>query len=443
MNREIGIVASGSEYQAIRFYSMNPIRTDYARICHEEGRTIYRITKVEIVNKRLNDSDFIRYISEGEDYSKYNIYVAEAVPLASISQSGQLYVDYWYIAAPGSVVEEATVEDIALAHGINKTENSQCIGYLRKCEDVAVWVNFKKVLITHMAIIGRSGQGKSNFCKIVLENLPMRFMVFTPANEYTDIKNAKLIDASGFSVPTEISILKKIFDLNGNEERLLSQALRSNPFMGFIESDGLAEMVARYYKAEGNAKIKNSVDLLCAKLKEREIRIGAKNAAIPRESYVFNMQKLTLDEQEIIIYLYLNRLLVERRGSFQNLPEGEEIPDRIVIFLEEAHNYIPSMKNSFCKDVINSIAREGRKLGIHLVLLSQRPRYLNPTTLSQCGSVISFNLANPDDIDYIMSNANFYDDSYKKKIQKLRLGECIIVSDYLNQGIDCQVMLRE
>lgn len=119
----------------------------------------------------------------------------------------------------------------------------------------------------------------------------------------------------------------------------------------------------------------------------------------------------------------------------------KDIPNRIAIFLEEAHNFIPSMKSSFCKDVINAVAREGRKLGIHLVLLSQRPRYLDPTTLSQCGSMAAFNISNPDDIDYIMENANFYGEEYKSIIRSLHVGECMIASDYLENNVICKVDL--
>lgn len=114
-----------------------------------------------------------------------------------------------------------------------------------------------------------------------------------------------------------------------------------------------------------------------------------------------------------------------------------------MIFLEEAHNYVPSTKSSFCKDIIRQIARERRKLGIHLVMMSQRPRHLDPTALSQCGSIVSFNLANPEDIDYLMNNANFYGDYYRNTISDLRTGECIIVSDYILKGINCKVDLKK
>lgn len=449
MSDLLGIVASGSGVQEMTFYSKDAIETDFAKIEHDDCRTIYQIRSVKVVNKRLAESDFVRYIDEGDDYSKYNVYVADALAIASIDQKNETYDDYWYIALPGSKVMAASAEEIAIAYGITQEEGTQPIGHLRKREDVPVCLDFRHLLTTHMSVIGRSGQGKSNFTRIALSNLSMQFMVFTPTNEYVNIRNAKHVDAAGFSVPLDMELLKKILRLNNTEVSLLKAVTDSMASLKSVETKVLADMTAEFYRAktavEGTVRrgIERStyVASLCEKLRDVDLKIGAKTNAIPKESYIFNMQKLTSEEQEILIYLYLNQLLNVRRENYTMLPEGEEIPNRIVIFLEEAHNYIPSMKSSFCKDIINSIAREGRKMGLHLVLLSQRPRYLDPTTLSQCGSTVTFNLTNPDDIDYIMSNSNFYDDMYKKIVPELKIGECIIVSDYMKNSIGCKVQL--
>ncbi|MCM1119020.1 MAG: ATP-binding protein [bacterium] len=449
MSNLLGIVASGSGVQEMTFYSSGAIETDYAKIEHDGRKTIYRIRSVRVVNKRLAESDFVRYIGEGDDYSKYNIYVADAVSIASIDETQEIYEDYWYIALPGSKVVKASAEEIAIAHGIIQREGTQEIGHLKKREDVPVWLDFRQLLTTHMAVIGRSGQGKSNFTRIVLSNISMQYMVFTPTNEYINIRNAKQIDATRFSIPLDMELIKKILRLNNSEISLLKAVTDKIVMPKTIETRELADKVMEFYKPKevvdysGRKAYDRSSYLasLCEKLRDVDLKIGAKTNVIPKESYVFNMQKLSSEEQEILIYLYLNQLLNYRRENYIMLPEGEEVPNRIVIFLEEAHNYIPSTKSSFCKDVINSIAREGRKLGLHIVLLSQRPRYLDPTTLSQCGSIVSFNLANPDDVDYIMSNANFYDDIYKKVIPELKIGECIIVSDYLKNSINCKVHL--
>lgn len=181
------------------------------------------------------------------------------------------------------------------------------------------------------------------------------------------------------------------------------------------------------------------VKSLCKKIESVSMEISFGKHSEETESCIINMQNLSGREEEIALYTYLAPLLENRRKYYKNTEQALPLKERIVIFIEEAHNYVLSTKSAFCKEVIQQIAREGRKLGIHLVLLSQRPRYMDPTALSQCGSIVSFNLTNPEDIDYLMQNANFYGDNYKNTISELKIGECTIVSDYLMRAINCRV----
>ena len=444
MKDSIGIVASGTSLSQMVFYSTNPITTDFVKIKHNMCRTVYRIQDIEIMNKRFLDGDFARYIQESDDYSKYNIYISKAVPIAHINENDETYNDFWYIAPPGSRVTNASTKDISIAYDIAQRESAQKIGYLRKHDNVPVWIELSKLLTTHMAVIGRSGFGKSNFTKIILNNLSLQYMLFTPTNEYVGIKTGKHIDVDKITVPKDTDLIRKLLELNLSETSILNEYLESCVHES-IHVSKLADMIST-----GNEK--NSFDKLaakrstqayslCEKLYAADFYIGVKSNNIPNKSYIFNMQRLSAYELEIVIYLYLNQILNQRRADFKLIAEGESIPNRVVVFLEEAHKYIPSMKTTFCKEVINTIAREGRKLGVHLVLLSQRPRYLDPTTLSQCGTSIIFNISNPDDIEYIMSNANFYGDEYKKNIRSLQIGECLIESDYLKGEMSCKIDL--
>jgi DNA helicase HerA-like ATPase len=99
-----------------------------------------------------------------------------------------------------------------------------------------------------------------------------------------------------------------------------------------------------------------------------------------------------------LIIEFVSHFLPEQRGKFP-----------IVIFLEEAQNYIAEKNESVAKTVFERIAREGRKYGISLVVCSQRPSELSKTVLSQCNSFIIHRLQNPEDQKYIkglVSSAN-------------------------------------
>lgn len=111
--------------------------------------------------------------------------------------------------------------------------------------------------------------------------------------------------------------------------------------------------------------------------------------------------------------------------------EAERHP--IALFCDEAHLYIPSNKDSILEERnlynFQRIAKEGRKYGVSLVVISQRPADVNKTVLSQCGNFISMRLSNPDDQNVIRrlfpdSLGNFSD-----LLPILDVGESLIVGD--------------
>jgi uncharacterized protein len=70
-------------------------------------------------------------------------------------------------------------------------------------------------------------------------------------------------------------------------------------------------------------------------------------------------------------------------------PEGPGLgrPNPVLIVLEEAHRYLGAGANAITRDSANRIAREGRKYGVGLLLVTQRPTGLPPTALAQAGTL--------------------------------------------------------
>ncbi len=87
-------------------------------------------------------------------------------------------------------------------------------------------------------------------------------------------------------------------------------------------------------------------------------------------------------------------------GFLKNLKNRASIP--VHIFLEEAHRFIKSNKDNFLgSNIFEDIAKEGRKFGMILVLISQRPTELSETVLSQCSSFLLFRTNHPRDLEYM------------------------------------------
>jgi len=83
-------------------------------------------------------------------------------------------------------------------------------------------------------------------------------------------------------------------------------------------------------------------------------------------------------------------------------PRSQEFP--MLLMCEEAHVYIPrgsSTQYEGTRRSMERIAKEGRKYGVGLAVVSQRPHELSETVLAQCGNFICFRVTNPDDQQYI------------------------------------------
>ncbi len=85
-------------------------------------------------------------------------------------------------------------------------------------------------------------------------------------------------------------------------------------------------------------------------------------------------------------------------------PNRSQFP--ILLVCEEAHTYIPrEEKTAFAgtRKSIERIAKEGRKYGLSLAVISQRPHELSETVLAQCANFLCFRITNPDDQAYVRS----------------------------------------
>lgn len=109
----------------------------------------------------------------------------------------------------------------------------------------------------------------------------------------------------------------------------------------------------------------------------------------------------------------------------QGLPiGGKEQP--LLIVLEEAHNYLKAGEDSISSRTVQKIAKEGRKYGVGLALVTQRPSELDETVLSQCGTIIALRMNNSKDRGHISSAIQDELKTIVDLLPALRTGEGII-----------------
>lgn len=97
------------------------------------------------------------------------------------------------------------------------------------------------------------------------------------------------------------------------------------------------------------------------------------------------------------------------------------------ILLEEAHRYVQKDldESLFGYNIFDRIAKEGRKYGVIMSLISQRPVDLSDTVISQCSNFVIFKMSHPRDIEYITKMIpNITEDTIEKQ-KSLQVGNCL------------------
>lgn len=112
---------------------------------------------------------------------------------------------------------------------------------------------------------------------------------------------------------------------------------------------------------------------------------------------------------------------------------GRERP--LLLVLEEAHAYLCDSEGGVAADAVKRIAKEGRKYGVGLMLVSQRPSEIAPTILSQCGTLFAMRLANDTDRGHVTGAASDNLKGLFDMLPVLRTGEAVIVGEAVSLPI--------
>lgn len=108
---------------------------------------------------------------------------------------------------------------------------------------------------------------------------------------------------------------------------------------------------------------------------------------------------------------------LQQRGSFP-----------VHIILEEAHRYVQQDSDTriLGYNIFDRIAKEGRKYGVILGLISQRPSEMSETVLSQCSNFLIFKMQHPHDVSFIRQMVPFITDEIVEKMKGLQPGTCVV-----------------
>lgn len=119
----------------------------------------------------------------------------------------------------------------------------------------------------------------------------------------------------------------------------------------------------------------------------------------------------------------------------------------VLFVLEEAHNFAPGKANTAAEKVsiavTKQIAQEGRKFGVGLILISQRPSRLDETTLAMCNSFIIMRMVNPADQRFVRNVVESLGEDDAAMLPDLDVGEAILSGQLINFPVLTRIKLPE
>ncbi|TCU40139.1 ATP-binding protein [Rhizobium azibense] len=384
----------------------------------------------------------------------------------------------------------------AIAHRIRATDlmriydagtgTTAVIGKLTQDESIDAAIHVPSMLSKHFAIVGSTGVGKSTAVSLLLHKAieadpKLRVLILDPHNEFaaafprhsvvidTDTLDlpfwlmrleefAEVVFRGRAPVPEEIDMLRDIMPeakraFRGSDNSLVRRTTEKSSITAdtpvpYRMADLLALIDERIGRLEGRAE-----KPFLRSLKMRLI------AAINDPRYHFMFSNNTISDTIMDTVAQIFRIPGEDRPicTFQLSGIPSEVVNSVasvlcrmafeiglwsdgavhmLVVCEEAHRYVPADSNlGFIptRQAIARIAKEGRKYGVSLGIITQRPGELDQTILSQCSTVFAMRLANDRDQDIIRSaipNSSISTTSFISSIgngEAIAFGEAISV----------------
>ena len=186
--------------------------------------------------------------------------------------------------------------------------------------------------------------------------------------------------------------------LKGKIDEIKADPRYAFMFSGMLVGDTMANFMSRIFRLPGDGKPISIIDV----------------SGVPSEI-------------TSVVVAVLSRMVFDfaiwSRGSAQH---------PILLVCEEAHRYIPNERNadrSAAGRILSRIAKEGRKYGVSLGLITQRPSDLAEGVLSQCGTILSMRLNNDRDQAYVRGAMPEGARGFLDALPALRNRECIICGE--------------
>ncbi|MEZ0346389.1 MAG: ATP-binding protein [Infirmifilum sp.] len=426
-----------------------------------------------------------KLIEEIEGYDEIVVTRNEVTAIVvGYAREGRLIRGVESLPAPGEKVFLAEEEDLRpLLSSLHIN-----IGSLASVPTVGFTLDVNMLLSRHFSILAMTGSGKSNTVAVILSRMLERFkhpriLLIDTHSEYVPIAKifpdkVRVYSPSGRALemikvrygvearPLEIPLwtlgfeeIAEILKLDSRATKQLLHlreallALRREKWSNATANDPLyfesEELLARV--GAGRGKDDSALDLklkISSLLEDPELEF----ITSPRQAEeLYSNLSEPEPGKSIKTYLQLYKSLFNEgvtivalgglpsevqtttaatilralwRVATMHVQAGSILP--ILVILEEAHIYAPKDREVPSRQIIEKIAKEGRKFGVSLGVVSQRPRELSQTLLAQCGTLIALRTTNPEDQRHILSSVEDIAGELIQGLSSLSVGQALV-----------------
>ncbi|MEM4326698.1 MAG: ATP-binding protein [Candidatus Diapherotrites archaeon] len=445
----------------------------FVELDYSEGTLVCLVTDVFKTNQYFERFDSVKeFESSGSllvehfPVGDWEYFVATSKPLGVFNNG--LLKRPSFPPSPGCKVRLADKDTLGVFLGFD-FDSGLFLGEV-DYHNVPVKLSLSRLLQKHLAVLAMSGAGKSYFVSVLLEEILSRpvesgrigVVVFDVHGEYRSfadpVSNSNFVDFSSKTRYVDASHLRIgvskvspgmfsaiIPAMSSAQYRDLSriiESLRSKMRSGFGPyslNDLIAEILS---DKEMKDNTKQALVGWLSSLEQLGVFDAIDNPNItelvkPGVLTIIDMSSLIdLRKKQILVAYLCKKLFDERRHK--------KVPPFSIV-LEESHQFVPekvSKDGAISRGIIETIAREGRKFGACLCLVSQRPINLSATILSQCNTNIILRITNPYDLDHIGRTSEGLDSRSLDMITSLRVGEALIVGEAVNFPVFFKVRKR-
>ena len=359
----------------------------------------------------------------------------------------------------GNIVSRASKTELAMAYASDQ-DTSIRIGHIQQDPSIPAMVKIDDLLGKHFAVLGTTGTGKSCSVALILrrileKNPKAHILLLDMHREYAASfkEYAEVIQPQNMSLPFWLlnfdEIVEIIIGNQPNREQDVEILRELIPLAKQrYASASRRDKTATLRSKESPDMLSVGVDTpvpyrasdLMGLIEEYLGKLDMKGELAPFKRLKARLEQITRDPRYSFMFghMTISDNMAEVVGRIFRIPVNDKpitvlelggLPSEVInvcvsvlarmafdfglwsqgrvpitFVCEEAHRYVPIDKTTGfepTKRAISRIAKEGRKYGVSLAIISQRPAELDPTILSQCNTVFSMRLTNERDQDIL------------------------------------------